>query len=62
MSETVEIGQPKKSFKGFMDTLGARMTEWAPDRATIEVPRRILYHRERAREGIEAIKTRLRLP
>ena len=37
MSETVEISQPKKSFKGFMDTLGARMTEWAPDRATIEV-------------------------
>ena len=32
------------------------------DRATIEVPRRILYHRERAREGIEAIKTRPRLP
>ena len=37
MSETNDIGPPKKSFKGFMNTMGARMTEWAPDRATIEV-------------------------
>ena len=37
MSKTVDVGQPQKSFKGFLDTLGARMTEWSADRATIEV-------------------------
>jgi uncharacterized protein (TIGR00369 family) len=37
MNKTIDVGQPKKSFKGFMDAMGARMTEWSPDRATIEV-------------------------
>ena len=37
MNKTVDVGQPKKSFRGFMDAIGARMTEWSPERATIEV-------------------------
>jgi uncharacterized protein (TIGR00369 family) len=32
-----DAGRPMKRFKGFMQTLGARLTAWGPDHATIEI-------------------------